>query len=277
MLVCGGGLPEVSPGSAVVDSGGRAEVAPSELVDAGVVVVGSGGSAGSLDGAPHAARTESRASAYRAMDPPSTHDTTAHTAEGANGEGGHLDDTSAPGHAEAVALVDLPPLAADARTFAIDAHGNQRYGVHPYVTHLDDVVGVLRHFVRMPPPELLVIGFLHDVVEDTEVTLPQVGRRYGDGVARCVDLLTDMPGHNRKERKKATYARLAEVPHDAPDGRALVVKAADRLANARRCVTDDNARLLAVYRGEHPTFRAAAWRPSLVDELWRELDDILGG
>ena len=138
-----------------------------------------------------------------------------------------------------VSLV-LPPLAADARAFAIDAHGGQRYGEHPYVVHLDEVVAILHAFVVAPGPELLVIGYLHDVVEDTPVTLTQVGQRFGEGVARCVDLLTDAPGRNRKERKAATYARLAEVPPDAPEGRALVVKAADRLANARRCVADDS-------------------------------------
>lgn len=144
------------------------------------------------------------------------------------------------------------------------------------MVHLDEVVAILHAFVVAPGPELLVIGYLHDVVEDTPVTLTQVGQRFGEGVARCVDLLTDAPGRNRKERKAATYARLAEVPPDAPEGRALVVKAADRLANARRCVADDEPRLLAMYQGEHPTFRSAAWRPALVDPLWQELDAILG-
>ena len=173
-----------------------------------------------------------------------------------------------------VSLV-LPPLAADARAFAIDAHGGQRYGAHPYVVHLDDVVEILAGLPARDEPTLIA-GYLHDVVEDTPVTLTQVGQRFGEGVARCVDLLTDAPGRNRKERKAATYARLAEVPPDAPEGRALVVKAADRLANARRCVADDEPRLLAMYQGEHPTFRSAAWRPALVDPLWQELDAILG-
>ena len=56
---------------------------------------------------------------------------------------------------------------------------------------------------------------------------------------------------------------------------ALIVKAADRLANVRACVADGNQRLLEVYRSEHPTFSRAAYRPSLCDTLWAELDSLL--
>lgn len=189
-----------------------------------------------------------------------------------------MDASEGGGHAGPVTDTSphvLPELAAEARAFAARAHGDQRYGDHPYVVHLDEVVGVLLGVLEVPAPELLVIGYLHDVVEDTEVTLDHVGERFGDGVARCVDLLTDAPGNNRKERKAATYARLAEVGRDAPDGRALVVKAADRLANVRRCVADENRRLLSMYRDEHVAFRSAVWRQSLVLPLWRELDELL--
>ena len=93
-------------------------------------------------------------------------------------------------------------------------------------------------------------------------------------LAACVALLTDQPGANRKERKAAAYAKLAQV--SGPLELALIVKAADRLANVRASVKDDNARMLQVYRGEHPTFRQAAYRPGLCDPLWSELDALLG-
>ncbi|MFT3857476.1 MAG: hypothetical protein QM742_08265 [Aquabacterium sp.] len=110
-------------------------------------------------------------------------------------------------------------------------------------------------------------------MEDTWVTLDEVRTRFGDLVADCVALLTDEPGANRKERKAKTYAKLAQV-HGALE-LALIVKAADRLANVRACIEDGNQRLLEVYRSEHPTFKQAAYRARLCDELWSELDAAL--
>ncbi len=171
----------------------------------------------------------------------------------------------------------LPPLVTKARAFAIEAHGDQRYGDQPYVVHLDEVHAVLvEHGQAQSPDDVrAVLAYLHDVVEDTAVTLRDIGERFGQPVSQCVDLLTDAPGRNRKERKAATYARLAEVDTAGPQVHALVVKAADRLANVRRCVADDNRRLRGMYRGEHPTFRTAACRTDLATSLWDELDRLL--
>ncbi len=58
---------------------------------------------------------------------------------------------------------------------------------------------------------------------------------------------------NLKERKAKTYAKLAQVQRALE--LALVVKAADRLANVRACVADHNNALLQVYGGEHTVFR----------------------
>jgi hypothetical protein len=81
------------------------------------------------------------------------------------------------------------------------------------------------------------------VVEDTDATVSQVQERFGDLVARCVALLTDAPGDTRKARKAKTYAALAQVSGD--EELALVVKAADRLANVRACVADGDRAALA--------------------------------
>ena len=161
-------------------------------------------------------------------------------------------------------------LQDQARAFAVAAHGEQMYGEHPYVPHLDAVALIAEPFGEAA----VVAAYLHDTVEDTSVTLTDVADRFGPHIAACVALLTDQPGANRKERKAAAYAKLAQV--SGPLELALIVKAADRLANVRASVKDDNARMLQVYRGEHPTFRQAAYRPGLCDPLWSELDALLG-
>jgi hypothetical protein len=90
-----------------------------------------------------------------------------------------------------------------ARTYAIAMHGDQKYGPHPYVHHLDAVVALLQPYGE----KARVVGYLHDVVEDTDATVADVQERFGDLVARCVSLLTDAPGANRKERKAGPMRR----------------------------------------------------------------------
>lgn len=160
-------------------------------------------------------------------------------------------------------------MPSTARTFAIAAHGNQRYGEHPYAVHLDAVAELLASFGE----DAVRIGYLHDVVEDTEIALDRVRAEFGDVVACCVALLSDEAGENRNERKAKTYAKLARVGPALE--LALTVKTADRLANVRACIADGKADLLTVYRSEHPAFRGAAYRPGLCDRLWRELDLLL--
>ncbi|MDA8446316.1 HD domain-containing protein [Paracidovorax valerianellae] len=156
-----------------------------------------------------------------------------------------------------------------ARAYAVGMHGAQRYGALPYSHHLDAVAAVLAPYGE----DAQVIGYLHDVVEDTGATVDDVRARFGDLVAECVALLTDEPGETRKERKTKTYAKLARVT--GPQTLALVVKVADRLSNVRACVADANRPMWAVYQGEHPVFKASAFRPGLCDALWTELDTLL--
>lgn len=157
----------------------------------------------------------------------------------------------------------------EARTFAINAHGSQQYGNHPYVVHLDAVAAIASAYGETAQ----TVAYLHDVVEDTAVTLKEVRSIFGELVAGCVALLTDEAGVTRKERKAKTYAKLAGV--SGPLQLALIVKVADRLANVQACIADNKQDLLAVYRAEHKVFRPAAYRPGLCDDIWQQLDKVL--
>ena len=156
-----------------------------------------------------------------------------------------------------------------ARSFAIEAHGDQKYGDHPYSYHLDQVAELAAPYGK----EAVAIAYLHDTAEDTPVTIAEVEEIFGSTVASCVALLTDEPGANRRERKAKTYAKLATV--SGPNELALVVKTADRLANVRACFKDRKLSLWQLYRSEHPTFRKAAYRPAQCEALWAELDKLL--
>ena len=163
----------------------------------------------------------------------------------------------------------LSSRVQQARDYAVQAHGAQMYGDKPYVFHLDQVVSLLKEYGE----DAQVIGYLHDAVEDTAVTEADVAQVFGQFIADCVSLVSDVPGPNRKSRKAKTYARLAKVrgEHEL----ALVVKAADRLANVRMCLQEQNNKLLNVYRQEQPVFFRAAYRPGLCESFWRELQQLL--
>lgn len=156
-----------------------------------------------------------------------------------------------------------------ARAFAVAAHGEQRYGDQPYSVHLDAVAALLAPFGE----EAQVVGYLHDVLEDTAVSPGQLRVESGERVAKLVSLVTDEPGANRRERKARSNAKMAAVTGE--DSLALVVKAADRLANLRASAAGGSDSKLGMYRREHPDFRRAAYRPGLCDDLWREIDAII--
>lgn len=156
-----------------------------------------------------------------------------------------------------------------ARVYAIAAHGDQRYGAHPYRHHLDAVANILAPFGTTAQ----IVGYLHDTIEDTDVSHADIETRFGLLVADCVAILSDEAGPDRKTRKTLTYVKMAKVDGDRT--LALIVKAADRLANVRACIDDGNHDMLEKYRGEHPNFRPAAFRPGLCDVLWGELDRLL--
>jgi (p)ppGpp synthase/HD superfamily hydrolase len=164
-----------------------------------------------------------------------------------------------------------------ARAFAVQAHGAQQYGGHPYVHHLEAVVHLLKPFGNVAQ----IIGFLHDVVEDTDMPLESISEEFGDLVGDCVKLLTDAREGDRAEKKALSHAKLAQVPAEHETKLALIVKAADRLANLRHCaqgVKDGDAtsmRKLAMYRNEYSAFRTAVYRLGLCEDLWEEMEEIL--
>lgn len=153
------------------------------------------------------------------------------------------------------------------REFAIRVHGDQRYGEHPYGYHLDAVAEILTSFGQ----QAQIAAYSHDTVEDCDVTIDDIADAFGREMADCVAVLTDEPGENRKTRKAKTKEKLAASNNSL----ALVVKAADRLANLRQSQLTSNASKLAMYAREHKAFRAAAYRPGLCDALWNEMDSIL--
>ena len=169
----------------------------------------------------------------------------------------------------------METLAERARRFALDAHGDQKYGDFPYSYHLGAVADLARPWGEVAE----AVAWLHDVVEDTHVTSLDIFETFGDPVAACVWIVTDPGGSSRRVRKARLHERLAQIVENDSRGftqyrPALVVKVADRLANLRACQTG-SPKLLKMYRKEHEAFRGAIFVPGLCDRLWDEIEEII--
>lgn len=136
-------------------------------------------------------------------------------------------------------------LIQRARAFALKAHEGQTYGELPYEFHLRNVANILAE--AQYEPLVVAAGWLHDVVEDTSVTLFQIREEFGGNMARIIDACTDEPGEERKERKRKTYEKLRVC-----GAKARAVKLADRIANMQACI--ENEKRAAKYLGEFPDF-----------------------
>lgn len=115
--------------------------------------------------------------------------------------------------------------------FAKAAHGTQtRYTGEPYITHPLAVALILAQ-MRMDLPTLLA-AILHDVVEDTPVTLKDIEEKFGSEVAELVDGVTKLAQihfENHAQAQAENFRKM--VMAMATDIRVILVKLADRLHN----------------------------------------------
>ena len=120
-----------------------------------------------------------------------------------------------------------------AYVFSMKAHGSQRRASgDPYFSHPLEVAGIL---TKMRLDHYTIItALLHDTVEDTNVTVEEIGKMFGKEIASLVDGVTklsriDLVSDSRKQAEN--FRKLVIAMSD--DIRVLLVKLADRLHNMR--------------------------------------------
>lgn len=122
-------------------------------------------------------------------------------------------------------------LICRAFNFAYRLHeGQYRKSGEPYIAHPIAVAGYLRDLGG--DKAMIAAGFLHDVVEDTEVTPEEIEERFGAEVRQLVEAVTKLSKFNfssKTERQAENFRRMFLAM--AKDIRVIVVKLADRLHN----------------------------------------------
>ena len=124
-------------------------------------------------------------------------------------------------------------LICSAFNFAYRLHqGQYRKSGEPYIAHPIAVADLLHNLGG--DAATVAAGFLHDVVEDTEVTSEEIEEKFGTQVRLLVDGVTKLSKLNfssKTERQAENFRRMFLAM--AKDIRVIVVKLADRLHNMR--------------------------------------------
>jgi len=165
--------------------------------------------------------------------------------------------------------------------FALKAHQHQtRASGEPYILHSLAVAEIL-HELRMDD-ETLVAAVLHDVVEDTGVTLKDIESEFGGVIAQLVDGVTKMgridrdagvveaSGHRDHMQAESLRKLLLAMVEDV---RVVLIKLADRLHNMRTLRYLDEARQRRIARETLEIYAPLANRLGVWQIKW-ELEDL---
>ena len=150
--------------------------------------------------------------------------------------------------------------------FATEAHKGQvrKYTGEPYIVHPIEVMGLVKQVVD--DPEMQAAALLHDVVEDTPVSIKEIKDEFGPRVAALVSDLTDVSkpeDGNRAVRKELDRQHSAQASPEAQ-----TIKLADLINNSKSIMEHDpkfakvymreKTALLEVLVQGHPTLHKQA-------------------
>jgi (p)ppGpp synthase/HD superfamily hydrolase len=161
-----------------------------------------------------------------------------------------------------------------AARFAAQAHGRQTVpGTElPYLLHVASVaMEVLAAAAAEPDHDqelAMQCALLHDVVEDTVVTLDEVRGAFGPAVADGVSALSKDPALPKQQQLPDSLDRIRRQPHEV-----WRVKLADRITNLQTPPAHWSPEKIATYREEavliHQSLAAAS--PALAARLWEKV------
>ena len=122
----------------------------------------------------------------------------------------------------------------DSLIIAYNAHDGQlRKSGEPYIYHPLGVAKIVGHNIGLDC-DSIAAAILHDVVEDTKLTIKDINKGVGKNIGRIVDGLTKISILSKKKNHSVqaeNYRRMLLTLHN--DIRVILIKIADRLHNMR--------------------------------------------
>ncbi len=115
---------------------------------------------------------------------------------------------------------------------AVEAHKEQRRkSGEPYILHPIAVATICAEEIGLGPTAIIA-ALLHDVVEDTNLTLSEIREKFGERIAKIVDGLTKLDGaYNAESPQAENFIKVLRTLVE--DVRVALIKMADRMHNMR--------------------------------------------
>ncbi len=168
------------------------------------------------------------------------------------------------------------PAMVDGKTsFVSWPHFDQSYGGERYTVHLIDIESVLRRFGFNPQKSLqarrlYIAARLHDVPEDTKITINHLQDWFGADIAKLVKSVTKTnPSDSITDEQAKTLSIQNVLTHE--DG--PILKLADRIANVEKGIR--SGRILPKYIKDFESFKKILYRPGQADAMWEYLEELL--
>jgi len=155
----------------------------------------------------------------------------------------------------------------------LDAHSRQRRkSGEPYFFHPIEVARICVSEIGLGPTAA-VCALLHDVVEDTEVTMEDIRKEFGDKISHIVDGLTKLDGlYNVPSEQAENFKKVLSTLVD--DVRVVLIKIADRLHNMRTIAPMPRHKQLSIAAETDYIYAPLAHRLGLYN-IKSELQDII--
>lgn len=136
-----------------------------------------------------------------------------------------------------------------AKVFATAAHAavgqKRKYTLEPYIIHPDEVARMIAECTSNA--EMIAAAWLHDVIEDTQVTEETLRFEFGDEVADLVMWLTDISKPEDGNRSIRKAIDLEHTKKASPN--AKTIKLADIISNVKS-IRDHDPEFAEIYLEE---------------------------
>ncbi|MDX8379793.1 MAG: bifunctional (p)ppGpp synthetase/guanosine-3',5'-bis(diphosphate) 3'-pyrophosphohydrolase [Gallionella sp.] len=167
---------------------------------------------------------------------------------------------------------DVEHIRAAVKFSRIAHQGQTRHSGDPYVTHPIAVARILTPLHL--DTQSIIAALLHDVVEDTEITIEQIAEKFSQPVADLVEGLSKLERIHFETREDAQAENFRKMLLAmARDVRIILIKLADRLHNMRTLDSMRADKCERIARETMEIYAPIANRLGL-NEIYQELQDL---